>query len=87
MNFEILWTPTALEHLEYWRKNNPKKILKIKALCQNIAKTPENGLGKPEKLKFKKENIWSRRIDQEHRLVYEIKSDNKIFILQCQYHY
>jgi len=87
LSFEILWTPTAIEHLEYWRKNNPKKITKIKSLCENIAKNPENGIGKPEKLKFKQENIWSRRIDQEHRLVYEIKADNRIFILQCRYHY
>ncbi|WP_425364120.1 Txe/YoeB family addiction module toxin [Candidatus Tisiphia endosymbiont of Hybos culiciformis] len=45
------------------------------------------GLGKPERLKFQQENVWSRRIDQEHRLVYEIKSNNTIFVLQCRYHY
>ncbi len=87
MSFEILWTPRSLEHLDYWRKNNPKKILKIKTLCHDIVKSPEFGLGKPEKLKFKERNIWSRRIDQEHRLVYEIKTNNQIFILQCRYHY
>jgi toxin YoeB len=85
---EILWTPTATEHLEYWRKADQKKILKIKSLCQSIAISPENGEGKPERLKFQEgRNIWSRRIDQEHRLVYEIKNDKTIFILQCRYHY
>lgn len=88
MIYEILWTPTALSHLEHWNKNNKRKIVKIKYLCQSIAKSPEIGEGKPERLKFQKgRNIWSRRIDQEHRLVYEIKDNNTVFILQCRYHY
>jgi toxin YoeB len=86
LSFDILWTPTALEQLEYWRKTNQKKVQKIKTLCKSILETPERGIGKPERLKFFKENIWSRRIDSENRLVYEIK-DKTIFILQCRYHY
>ncbi|WP_316355180.1 Txe/YoeB family addiction module toxin [Candidatus Trichorickettsia mobilis] len=87
MTFEILWTPAALEQLEYWRKNDLKKVQKIKLLCQAIEVYPESGLGKPERLKFFKGNVWSRRIDQEHRLVYEVRSNNIVFILQCRYHY
>ena len=86
MSFEIIWTPTAANELKYWLKYNQKKALKIKLICQSIGLTPEEGLGKPERLKYLDENIWSRRIDQEHRLVYKIKGNN-IYILQCRYHY
>ena len=87
MNFEIYWTPKAKEHLNYWQKKDLKKVIKIKSLCQTIAVTPKEGLGKPERLKFQERNIWSRRIDQTNRLVYEIKDNNRVFILQCRYHY
>ena len=87
MTFEIYWTPKAKEHLNYWKIKDLKKVSKIKSLCQNIALTPENGLGRPERLKFQERNIWSRRIDQTNRLVYEIKNDHRVFILQCRYHY
>lgn len=51
--------------------------------------TPNEGLGKPEKLKFFdcRHNIWSRRIDREHRLVYQVKNNKEIIILQARYHY
>lgn len=87
MIFEIYWTPKAKEHLNYWKTKDLKKVSKIKSLCQSIIVNPQEGLGKPERLKFQDRNIWSRRIDHSNRLVYEIKSDNRIFILQCRYHY
>ena len=86
LSFDIFWTPTAKLHLEYWIKNNPKIVKKIRVLCQNISNTPTQGIGKPEHLKFLGDNIWSRRIDQEHRLVYRI-SEKKVFIIQARYHY
>jgi toxin YoeB len=76
--FEIIWTPTAANELKYWLKHNQKKSSKIKLICQSIQSSPKEGLGKPERLKHLNENVWSRRIDQEHRLVYQIK-DNSIF--------
>ncbi len=87
MTFNILWTPTAKLHLDYWKKHDSKKLEKVKLLCQSIAKTPTEGIGKPERLKFLGNNIWSRRIDQEHRLVYQIKPNKEIFIIQCKFHY
>ena len=84
--FEILWTPTAQKHLRYWQKNNTKKIDKIRKLCKDIEKHPTTGLGKPEHLKYLGIYIWSRRIDQEHRLVYQIKN-KQVFIVQARYHY
>lgn len=91
MIFEILWTPTAQEHLQYWQKNNTNKIDKIRRLCKDIANHPTTGLGKPEHLKYLENNtlennIWSRRIDQEHRFVYQIKN-KQVFIVQARYHY
>ena len=86
MTYEIIWTPTAADQLQFWRTTNLKKVEKIKKLCESIICSPEQGIGRPERLKFFNENVWSRRIDQEHRLVYQIKN-NAIYILQCRYHY
>ena len=86
MRFEIIWTPTAANDWEYWLKHNQKKASKIKLICQSIETNPKEGLGKPERLKYLNDNIWSRRIDQEHRLIYKIK-DSSVYILQCRYHY
>ncbi|GIK56183.1 MAG: Txe/YoeB family addiction module toxin [Chloroflexi bacterium] len=55
-------------------------------LIDNIQQTPFEGLGKPEPLKHELKGLWSRRIDQEHRLVYEVLED-KIRVLACRYHY
>jgi len=84
--FEIIWTPTAMSQLEYWQTNDKKKLSKIKRICQDFKVTPKEGLGKPERLKYFKENVWSRRISNEHRLIYQIK-DGIIYVLQCRYHY
>ena len=87
MTFDILWTPTAKKHLQYWQKKNIKQVKKIRLLCESIKKDPTEDIGKPERLKVKGENIWSRRINQEHRLVYKISEDKKVFIVQAKYHY
>lgn len=52
MTFDILWTPTAKVHLQYWQKHNPKQVDKIRAICQSISQDPTIGIGKPERLKF-----------------------------------
>lgn len=89
MTFNILWSPTAAKHLKYWQKHSSQKVVKIRELCKSIEMTPNEGLGKPEKLKFFdcRHNIWSRRIDREHRLVYQVKNNKEIIILQARYHY
>ncbi len=87
MTFDILWTPTAKVHLQYWQKHNPKQVDKIRAICQSISQDPTIGIGKPERLKFFGENVWSRRINQEHRLIYKISSNRQVFIIQAKYHY
>jgi toxin YoeB len=83
---EIFYSTRAKEDFIYWKKNNSKLIERINKLLNDIKLHPFKGLGKPEPLKFVKIGYWSRRIDQEHRLVYKISNDI-IYIVQCRYHY
>ncbi|NMF86251.1 Txe/YoeB family addiction module toxin [Nodosilinea sp. P-1105] len=76
----------ALEDLAWWIQQDRKTALRIVKLIKEIQRTPFTGTGKPEPLKHELQGCWSRRITQEHRLVYEIK-DDKIRILACRYHY
>ena len=78
--------PSGLEDLAWWIEQDRKKALKIITLIQEVQRTPFAGTGKPEKLKHELSGLWSRRIDQEHRLVYEVTQD-KIRILACRFHY
>lgn len=72
--------------LKWWFKNDPKKAEKILDLVTEVMKNPFQGIGKPEPLKYMEGNIWSRRIDLEHRLIYRI-SDTQIDFLACRFHY
>ena len=83
---KILLTATAREDLEYWERNNPKIIAKINAILASILLDPQRGIGKPEKLKFELAGLWSRRINQRDRIVYEVR-DNTIIVLQLRDHY
>ena len=84
---EIVFLPDAKDDLNYWVKTGNKQIIKkIAQLIESIKKTPFEGIGKPEPLKFYLINSWSRRINQEHRLVYDIQ-DNKILIHSAKGHY
>ena len=61
-------------------------MIKINALLKDICKNPFSGIGKPEPLKYKYKGFWSRRIDGEHRLIYQVKED-EILIAKCRFHY
>ena len=76
----------AFEDLAWWVQQDRKKALRIVKLIQQVQADPFSGIGKPEPLKHDLAGCWSRRIDEEHRLVYEV-SDCKIRILACRYHY
>lgn len=75
-------------HKDYlwWQKNNETLFKRIQSLLISIKETPYKGIGKPEPLKFEFQGYWSRRINQEHRLVYTI-IDKKIYVASCRYHY
>jgi toxin YoeB len=83
---EVIYTVEAKEDKDFWESNNPKILKRIQDLIENIKISPFSGIGKPEALRFAKSGYWSRRITQEHRLVYKI-ANNRIYIAQCRYHY
>lgn len=83
---KILWVDAAWEDYLWWRKTNDKIFQRINRLIENTRQTPFTGLGKPEPLKHELSSYWSRRITDEHRLVYKIDND-RIIIAQCRYHY
>jgi len=82
----ILFHKQAFEDFQFWIKTDKKKTDKILKLIQEISREPLNGIGKPEPLKHELKGFWSRRIDEEHRLVYQIK-ENDLIIIACKYHY
>lgn len=86
---EIIFLPKSKEQLEFFKKFNNQSILKkIRQLLEVIPETPYSGIGKPEPLKHNLSGLWSRRINQEHRLVYEvIEVDNVILIHSVKGHY
>lgn len=89
MNFEF--TQNAWEEFEYWIETNNEIVIKIKELLNDIKKTPFQGIGKPEPLKYDLKGFWSRRITGEHWLVYKVEgkkgTNQKCFIIQCRFHY
>jgi toxin YoeB len=82
----LTWTENALEDLDWWQQHDPKMLKRIIQLCLEICKNPMKGVGKPEPLKFDFQGYWSRRINQEHRIIYAI-DDKQVTITQCRFHY
>ncbi|MSO20260.1 MAG: Txe/YoeB family addiction module toxin [Acidobacteria bacterium] len=74
------------EDLQYWVKTDRRTALRILELVEAVLRDPFAGIGKPEPLKFVLAGCWSRRITQEHRLVYRV-SEKRIDFLQARYHY
>lgn len=87
----IVFTKYGWEDFTYWMENDPATAIKIKELVQDIKTNPFKGKGKPEPLKHALKGFWSRRITQEHRLVYSVSGkkglDQKCVIIQCRFHY
>lgn len=84
---EVDFLDKALEDIEFWKKSGNKRIQsKIAKLLESICLTPYSGIGKPEPLKHELSGYWSRRITDEHRLVYTIVND-RIKIISLRFHY
>ncbi len=87
----ITFSPQAWEEYLYWQSTDPAIVKRINELLQVIRRTPFEGLGKPEGLKHNLKGFWSRRINDEHRLVYRISGTKSIDqvceVAQCRYHY
>lgn len=83
---KIIFSPEALDDYNYFKKVNPKIADRIKNLLGNIVETPFTGIGHPEPLRYALSGYWSRRITDEHRLVYRVEEDS-ILVVACRYHY
>ena len=83
---KIVFSKNSWEDYIFWQTNDKKMLRKINELIKDIQKTPFEGKGKPEPLKYDLAGFWSRRIDREHRLVYQVE-EKKILIYSCRYHY
>ncbi len=70
----------------YWQQYDKKVLKKINSLIQEIKRTPYKGTGKPEALKYELQGCWSRRINREHRIMYEVLAE-RVHLLSCRYHY
>ena len=88
---DIVFTPNAWEELGYWITMDLDAVRRIKELIKSIQQDPFKGLGKPEPLKYDLKGYWSKRITDEHRLVYKVSGskgvDQKCIIIQCRFHY
>lgn len=82
----ILFTQQAWEEYNYWQKTDKRIFLKINELIKAACRTPFGGIGKPEPLRGHLQGFWSRRINQEHRLVYK-PNDDFLSVVQCRFHY
>ncbi len=82
----IVFSKNSWEEYVSWQTEDKKMLKKINLLIKDIQRTPYEGIGKPEALKFDLSGLWSRRIEREHRLVYQVK-ENELLIYSCKYHY
>ncbi len=84
--WEAVFQPEFREDLQYWVKINRKTALRAFDIIEAVIRDPFSGIGKPEPLKHLAPGVWSRRLTQEHRIVYKI-SEKRIDFLQARYHY
>lgn len=82
----LIFSEHAWEDYLYWQQTDKKMLKRINQLIKDIQSSPFQGIGKPEPLKHGLTGYWSRRINEEHRIVYKI-DDKSIFIAQLRYHY
>ncbi len=83
---KLVWSDNSWAEYLVWQQLDKKVVKKINTLIKDIKREPFEGLGKPEALKYELAGCWSRRITEEHRLVYEAL-DGSINIISCRYHY
>lgn len=82
----LLFTPQAWDDYQHWVQTDEKILKRINELIKDIQRSPFQGIGKPEPLKQNLSGFWSRRITEEHRIVYR-KTDAGIAFIQLRYHY
>lgn len=83
---KLIFSENAWKDYLYWQRADKKILKRINSLLRDIQRLPFEGIGKPEPLKHGLSGYWSRRITDEHRIVYKVEDDS-IFIAQLRYHY
>lgn len=83
---KLIFSEHAWEDYLYWQRRDKKILLRVNKLIKDIMRDPFAGIGKPEPLRHGLAGYWSRRIDEEHRIVYKV-SDDSLLIAQLRYHY
>lgn len=83
---KIIFSKNSWEDYISWQKDDKKMLKRINQLIKDIQRTPFQGIGNPEPLKYDLAGFWSRRINGEHRLVYRVFND-ELLIYSCRYHY
>ena len=83
---KLTFSSNAWNNYLYWQKTDKAKVKRINTLIKDIQRNPFDGIGKPEPLKHGLSGYWSRRINDEHRIVYKVANDN-LLIAQLRYHY
>lgn len=83
---KLIFLNSGWEDYLYWQSTDKSMLKKVNAMIKEIERTPFEGTGKPEALRYDLAGWWSRRINLEYRLVYKIEEES-IIILQCRYHY
>jgi len=85
---KIIWSEDASDQYEYWQTADRQILKRINALIRDIMRGDEGGIGKPEQLRGDLSGFWSRRINEEHRLVYMVDVEaESIQIAACRFHY
>lgn len=82
----IAFLPQAFEDFNWWASHDRRVYARVVQLVRDIGREPFSGLGKPEPLKHELRGLWSRRITDEHRLVYKV-TDDKVIVVSCRFHY
>jgi toxin YoeB len=86
MGRKLAWTESAWDDYLYWQGEDRKTLKRINKLISDTLRDPFEGLGKPEPLRENLSGLWSRRIDEANRMVYEI-NDEYLTIVACRFHY
>lgn len=82
----LIFSDKAWDDYIYWQNNDKQLLKKVNQLIKDIKRAPFEGIGKPEPLKYELSGFWSRRITDEHRLVYAV-DENSVSIVSCRFHY
>lgn len=83
---KYIFVDESWEDYLFWQKTDKRIVARINELLKDISRNQFSGIGKPEPLKYKYKGYWSRRIDNEHRLIYKVMED-EILIAKCRFHY